>query len=340
MFVDQVTIHVKAGGGGDGSVSFRREKYVPMGGPDGGDGGNGGNIVLQASSELHTLLDQKYPQRYEASRGAHGQGKQKHGRNGEDRIIRVPRGTLVYQLEPRELLGDLTGEGEILVAARGGRGGRGNSNFATPVRQAPKFAEEGKPGEERLLLLELKLMADVGIIGYPNAGKSTLLSMVSAARPKIADYPFTTLEPYLGVVRWAPYKSFVMADIPGLIEGAHEGKGLGHQFLRHIERTALLVHLVDVSVGGTGDPVKDLETVNQELAGHNPELAKKPQVVIPSKVDALEDRKGVQALTRYCRGKGIPVFPISSATGKGVTGLVRYLGKRLEAMREEEDPGR
>jgi GTP-binding protein len=334
MFVDQVTIHVKAGDGGNGCVSFRREAYVPRGGPDGGDGGRGGDILIQASTNLHTLLDQRYQQRYEAPRGAHGLGKRMSGRSGEERIIRVPRGTLVYQQEPRELLGDLTQEGQTLRVAQGGTGGRGNAHFATAIRQAPKFAEDGKPGEERWLILELKLMADVGIIGLPNAGKSTLLASVSAARPKIADYPFTTLTPHLGVVQWARLKSFVMADIPGLIEGAHEGKGLGLQFLRHVERTGILVHLVDVSSTAAGDPIKDLETVNQELFRYRPTLAEKAQVVVPSKVDAsdaVEDRDRLSVLTRYCRKKKYPVYPISAATGKGIQALLRYLGKRVEA---------
>ena len=334
MFVDQVTIHVKAGDGGNGCVSFRREKYVPKGGPDGGDGGNGGDILIQASSDLHTLLDQKYRQRFAAPRGTHGRGKNMHGKTGESLTIRVPLGTMVYQEEPRLFLGDLTGEGQILPVARGGKGGHGNTHFATAILQAPKIAEEGTPGEEKGLLLELKLMADVGVIGLPNAGKSTLLSRVSAATPKIADYPFTTLVPSLGVVRYGDYRSYVVADIPGLIEGAHEGKGLGLRFLRHIERTSILVHLVDVSAMAVGDPVKDFTTVNQELVFYRPDLAEKPQVVAPSKIDALEDRSRLLALTRYCREKGYPCYPISAVTGQGVLSLIRFLGKRVEAVRK------
>ncbi|MBI5197302.1 MAG: GTPase ObgE [Nitrospirae bacterium] len=340
MFIDQVTISIKAGSGGNGCVSFRREKYVPRGGPDGGDGGDGGNILVQASTDLHTLLDQKYLQRYAAGRGEHGLGKKMYGRGGADCIIRVPVGTMVYQEEPRTLLGDLTQDGQTLRVASGGRGGRGNAHFATPVKQVPRFAEEGRPGEERTLVLELKLMADVGIIGLPNAGKSTLLSRISSARPKIADYPFTTLVPQLGVVRWGREKSFVIADIPGLIEGAHEGRGLGLQFLRHIERTSLLVHLVDVSDTAMGDPVKDFEIVNRELARYRPgmaglaDLAAKPQVVVPTKTDAATGKgEAGRALARYCRKKGYPVFPISAVTGKGVSSLIRFLGKNVEERR-------
>jgi GTP-binding protein len=337
MFIDQVTLPIKAGDGGNGCVSFRREKYVPRGGPNGGDGGNGGDILIQASRDLHTLLDQKYRKRYAARRGEHGMGKNMHGKNGADCVIRVPVGTAVLDGESGALLADLTGEGEIFLAARGGRGGRGNAHFATPVRQVPRFAEEGKPGEERLIVLELKLMADVGIIGLPNAGKSTFLSRISEARPKIADYPFTTLVPNLGVVRWGRENSYVVADIPGLIEGAHEGKGLGFQFLRHVERTSVLVHLVDVS-SPDGDPVRDFEIVNRELAGYRSNLAEKPQVAVPSKIDAAEEREGaLQDFIRYCRRRKYPVYPISAVTGKGVQSLVRYLGERVEEDRKERD---
>ena len=270
MFIDQVKIYVKAGDGGDGCVSFRREKYVPRGGPNGGDGGKGGDVILKATGDLSTLLDLKYQQHYMGKRAGHGQGKDKHGRDSPDLIIPVPLGTVVRDTVSEELLADLTEEGQTIVVARGGKGGRGNARFATATDQAPTRAEEGKKGEERWLVIELKLLADVGLVGLPNAGKSTLLSSISSARPKIADYPFTTLSPCLGMVRWEPYKGYVVADIPGLIEGAHQGRGLGIQFLRHIERTQILAFLVDISEGIEEDPVGQFEMLRREIEAYHP----------------------------------------------------------------------
>lgn len=338
MFVDHAIIEVKAGDGGNGCVSFRREKFVPRGGPDGGDGGRGGHVIFCATSNLHTLLDQRYHQHYEAMRGGDGMRAKMHGRNGDDTIIPVPVGTMVYQSEPRVLLGDLIRDQQTLLVAQGGRGGRGNVHFATSVRQAPKHAEDGQAGDGLKLLLELKLIADVGVIGMPNVGKSTLLSCVSSARPKIGDYPFTTLAPNLGVIQWRRFKSFVMADIPGLIEGAHEGKGLGMQFLRHVERTGILIHLVDVSVANANEPVHDLERVNRELQFYQPDLSKKFQVVVPSKLDAMEDRQRLERLTDYCREKGVPIYPISAVTGEGVSALIRFLGETIEKKVEAVEP--
>src|SRR6478736_3953076 len=276
MFVDQVRIFVKAGSGGNGISSFRREKYVPFGGPDGGDGGNGGNIVLIASLQLTTLLDLRYQQHYMAKAGGHGEGSNRHGKTAADVIIRVPVGTLVLDDESGDQTCDLTEEGQSAVVAAGGRGGRGNSHFATSTNRVPTRFEQGTPGEERWLRLELKLLADVGLVGFPNAGKSTLIAALSAARPKIADYPFTTLTPNLGVVSWAETRSFVVADIPGLIEGAHEGKGLGFQFLRHIERTSFILHLVDIAEWTADDPVASFDVMRKELAAYNPSLKQKP----------------------------------------------------------------
>jgi GTP-binding protein len=327
MFVDHLSIQVKAGDGGDGCVSFRREAFVPRGGPNGGDGGDGGGVILRADSHLHTLLDFRYKRHYTAQRGAHGRGKDQTGKRGPDLVIRVPVGTLIRDVSGGDTLADLTVPGQEVVVARGGRGGRGNSHFATPTRQAPTFAEPGTPGEERTLALELKLLADVGFVGLPNAGKSTLLAAISAARPKVASYPFTTLEPALGVVTWAEGRSFVAADIPGLIEGAHEGRGLGFQFLRHVERTAFLLHLVDVSETAGHHPVEDLESVRRELALTHPELVAKPFAVVGTKLDvATGDERVLEA---YCRDRGWRYFGISAATGEGLAALVRAVGRRV-----------
>ncbi|MFZ5861270.1 MAG: GTPase ObgE [Nitrospirota bacterium] len=328
MFVDYLSIHVKAGDGGNGCVSFRREAFVPRGGPNGGDGGHGGSVILRADPQLHTLLDLRYRRLYAAQRGEHGRGKDQSGKRGEDLIIRVPVGTIVRDASQGEVLADLIAADQELVVARGGRGGRGNQHFATPTRQAPTFAEPGGAGEERSLTLELKLLADVGLVGLPNAGKSTLLSTISAARPKIAAYPFTTLEPALGVVTWAEGRSFVAADIPGLIEGAHEGKGLGIQFLRHVERTAFLLHLVDVSDAAGGRPVEDMESVRRELALTSPELAAKPFVVVATKLDAAGSG-AVDVLREYCGRRGWPYFEVSAATGQGIDALLRAVGSRV-----------
>ncbi len=322
MFLDEAKIEVHGGRGGNGAVSFRREKFVPQGGPDGGNGGRGGHIILLADPNLTTLIDFKYRTRYQAPNGGHGSGGQKRGKDGADLILRVPVGTLVYEEGSDTPLADLAHPGQTFIAARGGRGGRGNAAFATPTHQAPRFAEKGEPGESRVLRLELKLLADVGLVGYPNVGKSTLIAQVSAARPKIADYPFTTLVPNLGVVRLNEETSFVMADIPGLIEGAHEGAGLGHQFLRHIERTRVLIHLLDVS-GYTGrDPLCDFQVVNKELELHNPRLAQLPQLVALNKIDSPLAKELVEKVSPPLKEQGYKVFPISALTGEGVEPLL------------------
>lgn len=335
QFVDFAKIHVKAGDGGKGCVSFRREKYVPRGGPDGGDGGKGGSVLIQATRELNTLLDFRYRREYLAEGGRHGMGKNMHGRDGADLVIPVPLGTVVKDAETDEVVADLVEEGEKFLAARGGRGGLGNSHFATPTRQAPRYAQPGEQGGERRYVLELKLLADVGLIGLPNAGKSTLISVISAAKPKIADYPFTTLVPNLGVVKFGDYRSFVVADIPGLIEGAHRGAGLGFQFLRHVERTRLLLHLVDVSDFAEEDPVEQMERVNLELRLYSPELGMRPQAVVATKLDAGTSEDRLKRLEGHCRERGIDFFPISAVTGRGIESLLRYLGKRHEQERPE-----
>lgn len=325
MFIDYAKIHVKAGDGGNGCVSFRREKFVPRGGPDGGDGGNGGDVVVRADQNVSTLLDLRLRQHYKAGRGEHGQGKKKHGRRGERREIRVPLGTVVRDAETGEVLADLTTGSQQEMVAQGGRGGRGNAQFATPTHRAPRYAEKGRSGEERRLILELKLIADVGLIGFPNAGKSTLISSVSAAHPKIADYPFTTLEPVLGIVRFGDFDSFVMADIPGLIEGAHRGKGLGDRFLRHVERTKVLLFLIDST---SEHPAEDLTILREELRQFNPGLVHKPWLVALTKADLLPGdafpSPGVD---------GALVF--SSVTGRGLKELVYALGEKVKAVREE-----
>ena len=331
-FVDYAKIHVKAGDGGRGCVSFRREKYVPRGGPDGGDGGKGGDIIIKATKELNTLLDFRYQREYKAERGEHGKGSNKHGRNGESKTILVPVGTIIKDAETGDIIADLDAHDADAIAAKGGRGGLGNLHFATSVRQAPKFAQPGEKGEERMLALELKLLADVGLIGLPNAGKSTLISVISSAKPKIADYPFTTLVPNLGVVKFEDFRSFVVADIPGLIEGAHRGAGLGFQFLRHVERTSVLLHLVDISDLQTTDPVEDFEKINRELVLYSPELLDKPMAVAGTKLDIAYEGMRLNRLKDYCRDKGLDFFPISSATGEGIKELVMYLAKRVKEL--------
>lgn len=332
-FIDQVKIYVKAGDGGRGCVSFRREKYVPRGGPNGGDGGRGGHIIFRASKNINTLLDVKYQQQYRAERGQHGMGKEMHGRNGEDLVIPVPLGTLIKDASSEELFVDLTVERQQFIAAKGGRGGLGNAHFKSPTRQSPRFAQPGEPGEERTLFLELKLLADVGLIGLPNAGKSTLISTLSSARPKIADYPFTTLTPVLGVVKYRSFKSFVIADIPGLIEGAHKGTGLGFQFLRHVERTSVLLHLVDISDVSEGEPPDNLEKINRELELYSPELTKKPQAVAGTKLDIKGEGKKLDSLGHYCKDKQYDFFPICAVTGEGLNELVLYLGRKVEKLK-------
>jgi len=322
MFVDEAIIRVKAGDGGNGCVAFRREKYVPRGGPSGGDGGRGGDVILVASLHHNTLLHFRFNPEHRAERGRHGEGSNRSGRSGADLEVPVPVGTVVYDADSGEPLFDFTAPGQRFVAARGGRGGRGNQHFATPTRQAPDFAEKGQPGEERRLRLVLKLLADVGLVGFPNAGKSTLISRISAARPKIADYPFTTLEPHLGVVQMPDLRTFVVADIPGLIEGAHEGHGLGDRFLRHIERTRLLLHLVDVSEASGRDPRRDFDVILAELASYSEELARKPMFVVATKLDVLQDRRRLESLRRKARRKGLPFFAISAVTGLGLNELL------------------
>jgi GTP-binding protein len=328
-FVDYVKIYVKAGDGGRGCVSFRREKYVPKGGPDGGDGGKGGDVIIRASSELHTLLDHRYQKTYKAKRGEHGKGSKMKGKDGEDLIIQVPIGTVVKDADSEEILADLDEDGKDLIVARGGKGGLGNAHFATPINQTPRYAQPGQKGEEKWIILELKLLADVGLIGLPNAGKSTLISIISSARPKIADYPFTTLTPVLGVVKYKDYQSFVVADIPGLIEGAHKGAGLGHQFLRHVERTSILLHLVDVSDYLQSDPVGDFEKIQKELELYNPELINKPFAVVGTKIDIAYEGKRLKRLKDYCKGKGIDFFPISALKKEGIDKIIEYLSVKV-----------
>lgn len=335
QFIDEVAISVKGGDGGRGCVSFRREKFIPRGGPDGGDGGKGGNVILLAKEDLSTLLDLRYQQSYRAESAAHGRGKNQAGKSGEDLIIPVPVGTLVKEAETGEILKDLAAAGDNLLAAEGGKGGRGNARFATSTRQAPRFAQAGEKGQHRWLKLELKLLADVGLVGRPNAGKSTLLRRVSAARPKVADYPFTTLIPHLGVVSYADFKTFVMADIPGLVAGAHQGTGLGSRFLRHIERTLLLVHLLDISTDHQGDPWRHYEEINQELGKFHLSLLEKAQLAVLNKIDLPEVREKIPQFREYLRGKGVELFAISAVTGEGVDSLVQEIGHRWERLRKE-----
>ncbi|MDO9289195.1 MAG: GTPase ObgE [Thermodesulfovibrionales bacterium] len=336
QFVDYTKIYVKAGDGGRGCVAFRREKYVPHGGPSGGDGGRGGHIIFKATKDLNTLLDLRYQREYKAQRGQHGMGKKMHGKNGEDRIISVPIGTIIKNADTEEILADLDREDAEVIIAKAGRGGLGNAHFATAVKQAPRHAQPGEEGEEKNLVIELKLLADVGLMGLPNAGKSTLISVISSARPKIADYPFTTLVPNLGVVKVGDYLSFVVADIPGLIEGAHKGAGLGFQFLRHVERTSILLHLVDVSDILESDPVEDFKKINRELELYSPELMKKPQAVVGTKIDIAGDEKRLNKLKKYCKSKKIDFFPISAATNKGIKKLLSYLAVRVESKRKSD----
>jgi GTP-binding protein len=331
MFVDQAKILVRGGRGGNGCLSFRREKFVPRGGPDGGDGGDGGSVIVQRDTALHTLLDLQYHSFNFAARGAHGKGKQMHGRRGEDLIIRVPPGTLLKDPETHEVLWDFQSDGERFVAARGGRGGYGNARFATATNQAPRRTTPGATGEERWLLVELKLLADVGLLGFPNAGKSTLISCLSAARPKIAPYPFTTLTPHLGVVQLPDYATCVVADIPGLIPGAHAGKGLGLHFLKHVERTRLLVHLVDLGTQAEGrSPWGDFVALNRELACFNPALAETPQLVVVTKMDLPVARQRLPEVQQCFATHGHEVLPISAVTGEGLQTLTARLAMLLQ----------
>jgi GTP-binding protein len=334
MFIDRVKIHVKGGHGGNGVTAFRREKFVPRGGPSGGDGGRGGDVWIVADSSLNTLLHLRYNPEHIAERGRHGEGANCSGRDGEDHIVRVPVGTQIFDSVTGELLHDLAVDGSRWLAAKGGRGGFGNSHFATSTNRAPRYHQSGSEGEELELQLELKLLADVGLVGFPNAGKSTLISTVSAAKPRIADYPFTTLEPNLGVIDLGDFRTFVMADMPGLIEGAHEGAGLGDRFLRHIERTKLLLHLVDVSSASGRDPVADYLTVNHELRSYNTELAQRPQFVVATKIDALDEPDRLEALRRQAAADGLPFYEISSVTNRGTKELVAAIAARLDELVE------
>ena len=337
MFIDRAKIHVQGGDGGNGVTAFRREKFVPRGGPSGGDGGRGGDVIIAADASLNTLLHLRYNPLHKAQRGLHGEGSNRSGRNGEDTVIRVPVGTQIFDATTGDLLSDLSHDGDKWLAARGGRGGFGNAHFATSTNRAPRYHQDGSAGEELELQLELKLLADVGLVGFPNAGKSTFISTVSAARPKIADYPFTTLEPHLGVVDLGDFRTFVIADIPGLIEGAHTGAGLGDRFLRHIERTKLLLHLVDVSsVSGRG-AVSDYETVNRELASYSEDLATRPQFVVATKIDALDEPERLDSLKDVALKDMKPFFAISSATGEGVRELVNAIAAKLNELSAESN---
>ena len=333
QFIDECTIDVRAGAGGDGKVAFRREPNVPRGGPAGGDGGNGGSVILVADEQLGTLLDLRYQKHYKAKNGEPGFDRDKYGASAADVIVRVPVGTVVHDVDTDEVLCDLSTAGQRFVAAQGGKGGRGNIHFATSTYQAPTKSEPGEPGQERRLRLELKLLADAGLVGYPNAGKSTFISAVSRARPKIADYPFTTLVPNLGVVGLPGGRSFVLADIPGLIEGASEGHGLGHRFLRHVERTRVLLHLIEVSAEPGRDPLHDYDVINRELERYSPELAKRPQIVALSKLDLTETREAYESWRQKFAARGITLHAVSAATGEGVKELLEALWPSLAGGR-------
>jgi GTP-binding protein len=331
-FIDEVRITVQAGRGGRGCVSFRREKYVPRGGPDGGQGGKGGDVALEVDPHVRTLIDYRFRPLQRAERGQHGRGKDQTGASGEDRVLRVPRGTIVRDAETGESLADLTTVGERLVIARGGLGGRGNASFKTSTNRAPRYAQPGESGEERKLQLELRLLADVGIVGFPNAGKSTLISVISSARPKIADYPFTTLTPNLGLVRLDEESSFVVADVPGLIPGAHEGAGLGSRFLRHLSRTRLLVHVIDLSPATGRDPVEDFHQINRELASFKGDLGEKPQILAANKTDIPETAEALEKVRALAADVGLEVYPISAVTREGVRSLVGAMKSGLDRL--------
>jgi GTP-binding protein len=341
VFVDEAKISLKAGNGGNGCIAFRREKYVPRGGPSGGDGGNGGSIYLEANLNDNTLLRYRYNREFKADRGRHGEGSNCTGYSGEDMILKVPVGTLAFDEQTGETIADLATPGQRVLIVHGGRGGRGNQHFAKPWHQAPREHEDGFPGEERHIRLELKLLADVGLVGFPNAGKSTLISVISAARPKVANYPFTTLEPNLGVVNadggtgghgTELGRTFVVADLPGLIEGAHEGAGLGIRFLRHVERTRLLVHLIDTSDSNVDDPVHSFEVINGELAAFSSSLTEKPMIVVATKLDATTDHTRLEALRDFCRQRGLEFHSISAVAGEGVKDLVRSMADALDKI--------
>ncbi len=333
MFVDQVKIHVTAGNGGAGCCSFRREAHVPKGGPDGGDGGMGGDVIVQADAALTTLLEYHFRRHHKATRGRHGKGSKLDGACGDDLVLRVPVGTIVRDVESGEVVKDLAAHGSQVTVAKGGKGGRGNTCFVTPTKRAPAFAELGEPGEERWIELELKLMADAALIGFPNVGKSSIISRMSAAKPKVADYPFTTIVPNLGVVRAGDY-SFVVADVPGLIEGASDGKGLGHTFLRHVERAAFLLHVVDLTGGYEGrDPLDDVRTIETELAAHNRELSNRPYILIGNKADMPETSAASEAVRRLAEQRQVEYFEISALDGRGIDALILFLGERIHQIR-------
>ncbi|MBW2472426.1 MAG: GTPase ObgE [Deltaproteobacteria bacterium] len=328
-FIDEAKFFVKGGDGGNGCVSFRREKFVPKGGPDGGDGGAGGNVIIEAAKQLSSLIDFRYRSHFLAERGAHGMGKNKHGRNGADLVILVPLGSQVKDIETDEVIADLVTDGQNIVVAEGGKGGHGNTHFASSTNRTPRFAGRGKPGEERWLRIELKILADVGLIGLPNAGKSTLLSKLSAARPKIASYPFTTLEPHLGVMKFEHHPPHIIADIPGLIEGAHAGAGLGHKFLKHIERTKVLLHVIDASKS-TEEIIADQKMIEEEVCKFNETLLKRRKVFVLNKIDLLDNEKQLKKRKSLFAEKGISVLAISALTGSGIEALQRYMAEILE----------
>lgn len=330
MFVDIAKIKIKAGDGGNGAVAFHREKYIAAGGPDGGDGGRGGNIVFKVDDNLATLADFRYKRKYKAENGADGSGSHRNGKKGKDLVIRVPRGTVIREAESGAVMADMSGDEEF-IGAKGGNGGWGNSHFATSTRQAPRFAKSGAPGEEWEVSLELKLIADVGLLGFPNVGKSSLISVVSEAKPIVGDYHFTTIIPVLGVVRMGPEKSFVMADIPGLIEGASEGVGLGHEFLRHVERCRMLVHIVDVAGSEGRDPIEDFEKINEELEKFNPELAKCPQIVAGNKIDLAADEQ-LERFRKYIESKGYEYYEIVAPIAHGTKELINAVARKLDTL--------
>lgn len=345
MFVDQVKVYVKGGDGGNGMVAFRREKYVPNGGPAGGDGGKGANVVFEVNEGLRTLIDFRYQRHFKAPRGEHGMSKNQHGKNAKDMIVKVPPGTVVKDAATNETIADLVENGQRAVIARGGRGGRGNTRFATPANPAPELSENGEPGQERDIILELKLLADVGLVGFPSVGKSTLLSVVSSAKPKIAEYHFTTIVPNLGMVETDDGRSFVMADLPGLIEGAHQGVGLGHQFLRHIERTRVIVHVIDMAATEGRDPYEDFLTINRELKEYNLRLTERPQLIVANKMDLPEAKEHLQKFKEQME-ESYPIFPISAITKNGLRELLFAIADKLAvtpefplAETEEEEAG-
>ena len=336
MFTDYVKIIAKAGNGGNGAISFRREKYVAAGGPDGGDGGKGGDIYFEVDPDSNTLIDFRYNKKFKAENGKNGEGAHKYGKSGEDLYIKVPIGTIVRDAKTNKVLADLSHKGQKELILAGGRGGKGNSHFATSTRQAPRFAQDGENGEEKELILELKLLADVGLIGFPNVGKSTFLSMTTSATPKIADYHFTTLEPNLGVVKTEYGDSFVIADIPGIIEGASEGTGLGIQFLRHIERTRLLLHVIDVSGSEGRNPVQDFYTINKELKKYSEKLSKRKQIIVANKIDVMQDENLYKELEKVAQENNMEIFKISAATGEGISDLIKHVSKVLKDLPKEE----